>query len=131
MHAAATRRNLEAVRILIAAGADLNLDDGYGSTAMAMAVDVYTRERQVDDVAVALIKAGAKVNTRSRVYIDGPGGETPLHSAAAWNQRRAVAALIEAGADLNETPLDYAMSCDAKEAAELLRASGARSGKAK
>lgn len=131
--AAANQRHLDIVRALISAGAGLNLDDGHGGTALAHAVDVYTRDRQVDDVAVILIKAGADVNTKTGVYIDGPSGETPLHRAAAWNQQRAVAALIAAGADVNatqghgETPLDYALSCKSTESAHLLRAAGGRS----
>ncbi|HEY7116162.1 MAG TPA: ankyrin repeat domain-containing protein [Tepidisphaeraceae bacterium] len=130
--AAADRRQLAVVRVLIDAKANLDLDDGFGGTALMMAVDVYTRDRQVDDVALALVAAGANVNTARRAYIDGPSGETPLHRAASWNQRRAVAALIAAGANVDArtndglTPLDYADMCGCRESADLLRAAGAK-----
>jgi hypothetical protein len=58
-------------KLLIAAKADLDLDDGYGSTALAEAV--YAK---YDDLAIVLIDAGAKVNTKTGVYIDGTGDIT-------------------------------------------------------
>lgn len=118
LHAAASALRREVIELLIGAGASLDLDDGYGATALAMSVDVYDREQQMDDCALLLIKAGAKVNTKTGIYIDGVGGDTPLHRAVCRNQKRAVVGLIEAGADVNakddggSTPLHDAYLCD-------------------
>ncbi|WP_075096483.1 ankyrin repeat domain-containing protein [Planctomyces sp. SH-PL14] len=121
LHAAASARRPDMVAWLIEAGADLDLDDGYGATALYMSVDVYDRKNLHDECALLLIRAGAKVNTRTGVYIDGNGDNTPLHRAVVWNQRRAVSALIEAGADVNArteggmTPLHDAYLCGADQ----------------
>jgi ankyrin repeat protein len=59
---------------------------------------------------------------------------TPLHVAAKRGNREVVAAILEAGADINatsemhQTPLDIALKHDHKSVAELLRKKGARPG---
>ena len=121
LHAAASALNADIVKILIDSGANLDLDDGHGATALYMSVDVYDRENQKDECALLLIKAGAKVNTKTGIYIDGIGGHSPLHHAVAWHQKRAINALIAAGANVNAqddsggTPLHTAYSCDAND----------------
>lgn len=61
---------------LIAAKVNLDLDDGYGATALYEAI-----YNSYDEMALLLIEAGAKVNTKTGIYIDGTGDITPLHRA--------------------------------------------------
>ena len=101
------RRRVAIAKLLIKAKAALDLDDGYGATALAQAVD-----NDYEDLALLLIEAGAKVNTKTGIYIDGPGDVTPLHDAA--ENPQLVAALLKHGADVSarttseDTPLHSA-----------------------
>lgn len=80
--------NLEAVRLHIAAGSDLNMKDPYGSTALIVAA---TFDKV--DVAKALIEAGAGLD------IVNNDGSTALHTAAFLCRTEIVKALIDNGAD--------------------------------
>ena len=62
--------------MLIAAKANLDLDDGHGATALS--TSVYLRH---DDLALLLIASGAKLDTTTGIYIDGTGGIAPVHRA--------------------------------------------------
>jgi ankyrin repeat protein len=100
-------RRVAIAKLLIAAKAKLDLDDGYGNTALAEAV--YSN---YEDLAMLLIENGAKVNTKTGIYIDGDGDITPLHRAA--GNPRLVEALLKHGADVKardtsgDTPLHWA-----------------------
>jgi hypothetical protein len=119
-------RRVQIAKLLIAAGAQLDVDDGYGATALYQAVYYH-----YEDLALLLIDAGANVNTRTGVYIDGPGDLTPLHYA--HDNPRLVEALIAHGADVNAkdsggaTPLDWAIDWGKVKSVQLLKAAGARS----
>ena len=81
--------DFEAVKALIDAGADLNIQDDDGDTPLHWAADGYT------DIARALIDAGADLN------IQDDDGWTPLHWVAGSGYTDIARALIDAGADLN------------------------------
>ena len=110
----------ELVKLLIAAGADVNKADKWGSPPLHSAA-----EYGHTDCVKLLIAAGADVNKTNE------DSETPLYTAA-WNgHTECVKLLIDAGADVNktnedgETPLYWAESNGHTECAELLCAAGA------
>jgi ankyrin repeat protein len=86
---AAMRQDVDAVRGLIARGADPDAAHGDGMTALHWAA-------QHGDVEIAglLLDAGADTETRTRL-----GGHTPLHVASRSAQELTVTALLVAGAD--------------------------------
>ena len=124
--AAAVKNNTEAVKVLIAAKANLNETDGsHGNTALTVAASQGNAE-----IAKALIDAGADVNLRElqergvtallfavsgghidvvRLLLKGGAdvdahtmdGVSALMSAAALGRPELVKLLIEAGADVN------------------------------
>jgi hypothetical protein len=118
------RRRITIAKLLLQAKADVNLHDGYGATALASAVD-----NRYDDLALRLIDAGADVNTKTGIYIDGSGGITPLHRAT--DRPHLVKALLAHGADPNTrhdggiTPLHWAVQVPQLESARLLIDAGA------
>ena len=108
------------VRALIAAGADVNVPQGDGATALHWAA-----HRNDAEAAALLIAAGADVDAANAL------GATPLWLAAANGSAPIVARLLEAGADPNvtlrmgETPLMAAARGGSRPAVELLLAHGA------
>ena len=93
--------------ILLSHKADLDIDDGYGATPLYEAI--YERKLEM---AKTLLRYGAKVNTKTGIYIDGTGDTTPLHRAA-WSAEL-TKLLLEKGADpkakdsTGRTPFDWA-----------------------
>lgn len=86
---AASAGDLDRVRALIEAGANVNLKDPQGWTALVLAADMgYT------NVVEALLKAGADANQ------EGPPGSTALMRAAYFGRLETVRVLIPA-ADVN------------------------------
>ena len=85
---AAAFGNVEAGKILVDAGADLNYQNADGSTALHTA-SVFGKV----DFAKYLIDAGADLNVKNN------GGSTALHSAAFFCHVEIVEALLEKGAD--------------------------------
>jgi cytohesin len=117
--------NIEAVRLHLAAGVDVNakaasLSDG---TPLHDAASWGHKE-----IAELLIAAGADVNAKK------DDGVTPLHYAAAGDYEEAAELLIAEGADINakyedgDTPLDWAIRLKRTEAADLLRKHGGMTG---
>jgi ankyrin repeat protein len=99
---AARDGNIEAVRQHLAAGADVNAKNDYGSTPLHRAA--------ITEIAELLIAKGADVNAKM------DNGLTPLHYAASNDHKEITELLIAAGADVNAkddrsgTPLDSANS---------------------
>ena len=87
---AAANDDLELVRALIKAGANVKLKNQLGTSALTEAAIIGSAP-----VVEALIKAGADPNFRT------PDGETPLMAAARSGKVDAVKALLAAGADIN------------------------------
>ena len=86
---AARRGDTDAVRALLQAGADPNLAQGDGLTALHLAA----REGHLE-IVDALIGAGAETAAVTRI-----GDYTPLHLAGGAGQAGVVGALLGAGAD--------------------------------
>ena len=90
---AAKQGDADAVRYLLADGADVNAAQGDGMTALHWAADGGHA-----DVADLLLSAGAEVEAKTRV-----GSYTPLHLAARSGHRPVAKALLDAGADPHVT----------------------------
>ena len=97
--------DLEDIRVLIDAGADVNAKDEDGWTPLLLAVDCGHLE-----ALQTLIDVGADVNAKNN------SGDTPLHYMVSYDSNpKVLHALINAGADVNaknedgKTSLYYAM----------------------
>ena len=90
-------RHTETVRLLVAAGANVNLADRQGVTPLA-----HARKRGFDSMAAILEQAGGQVRL-SDGTIDARDalGRTALLRATYAGDVKAVRALLEAGADVN------------------------------
>jgi NAD(P)-dependent dehydrogenase (short-subunit alcohol dehydrogenase family) len=89
LHEAALEGNLEAVRQLIEAGADLNAKEPSGGSSPLITAAIFGQT----EVAKALIEAGADVDQQNN------DGSTALLTAAFLCRTEIVAALLDAGAD--------------------------------
>ena len=122
IHKAARKGDLEDVRALIAAGADLSELDKAVGTALHWAA-----ARGHVEVARALIEAGADPSQESH----GPDLLTPLHLASTGGHVLVVQLLVEAGADLAAgegnigTPLHSAAQADKAKVIDYLLSAGA------
>lgn len=121
LHDAARQGDFDAVREMIAEGADLDEKAQNGETPVILAV-----LGGHEEVARALIEAGADIHGRNA------GGFTPLHAAAYAGELAMAQLLIERGADINDaqnkagvTPLFPAIEEKHAAVAELLIAEGA------
>ena len=86
---AAMRRELDAVRALLAKGADVNAPQADGMTALHWAA-------RAGDVPLTALLLGAGANVKSVTRV---GAHTPLHVASEQGNAPVVAALLKAGAD--------------------------------
>jgi len=120
---AARGRELEAVRSLLAGGADANAALGDGMTGLHWAAQHGDAE-----MTVLLMDAGADPTAVTRI-----GEHTPLHVASRAGHAPVVTALVEAGADVQAstttgaTPLHFAAASGSGEAVAALIAAGADS----
>lgn len=89
IHTAALMGDLAAIEQHIAAGSDLNGKDPFGGSTPLITAAVFGRT----DVALALIKAGADLNTQNK------DGASALHVAAFFGRKDIVESLLVHGAD--------------------------------
>jgi ankyrin repeat protein len=119
IHEAVGTGNIEAVKKHLAAGTDVNANDG-GWTPLWYAADEGHKE-----IVELLIAKGADVNAKNK------GDVTPLYGAARSGRKEVAELLIAKGADVNAKdvngtiPLHYAAYEGHKEIVELLIAKGA------
>ncbi len=83
LHGAARSRNVEAVRLLVARGADVNAADRGGRTPLHDGVSYKSL-----DVVKILVGSGANVNSKNRE------GETPLRSVVYWDGKQEAMELV-------------------------------------
>ena len=119
---AAMRGDVEAVRELLAAGADVNAAQGDGMTALHWAA-----ERGDAELAAMLLYAGASPEPVTRI-----GHYTPLHLASRVGSAPVVEAILAAGSDPRAvtttsgvTPLHLAAGAGDPGAVSLLLVAGA------
>ena len=123
---AVRRGDVEAVKRLIARGADVNAEDGQGHTPLYVIADAGGGNV---DVAEVLIAHGADLEKRCTRRYCRP--ETALHRAAENGQLGLVQLLIREGADVNAegdhqgTPLHLAAEAGCEEVVEVLLSGGA------
>lgn len=114
---------VEVGKLLIKAGANVNVDDGRGATPL------YNSAAGKSDLLLLLVEHGARVNSKTGIYIDGPGDKTPLHLAI--HSPNNLAILIHEGAELNaidtaeNTALHRAVQADELASVKLLLEAGA------
>jgi ankyrin repeat protein len=116
---AAKAADVPAIKLLLGAGALVDLPNIFGHTALMAACGSgrgnnptrggHQTEEQAIEAAKLLLAAGANVNARTR------DGDTALHGAAIHGWSKLIEVLASAGADLDlpdkdgMTPIDYAM----------------------
>lgn len=109
---------------MIAAKADLDLDDGVGATALYESI-----YNGFDDLSLLLIASDAKLDTKTGIYIDGAGDITPLHRAT--KSPRVLAAMLKRSASVNvkdttgSTALHWAALASNEASVKLLLEAGA------
>jgi len=118
---AAANDDLDLVRALIRAKANVTLKNQFGTSALTEAAIVGSAP-----IVEALLKAGADPNTKN------PEGETPLMAVARSGRVDAARRLLEAGADVNaretwggQSALMWAAAQGQAEMVKLLAAKGA------
>ena len=90
LHLAAGEGNLELILCLLAAGADLDIQDNAGNTARHLAS---FKPSDTSEMVSILLANWAHPNVRNRA------GETPLRRAMTFELAAVVQALLEGGAD--------------------------------
>lgn len=101
MIACRTGANPEAVRVLLAAGADVNTNDSYGQTPLCLTAGAPAGGRKRIEIAAALLGAGANVNGEQ-----GYARATALDFACVGSHHEMVKFLIDAGADVGHHDRD-------------------------
>jgi len=130
-------RNFKIVKLLIDAGADINIIDNNHNTALTLLLDtntntylnqeVCTSSHNLYNIAKYLIDHGANVNVRTSPH---QNSKTPLMLACKINQPQIVQYLIDHGANINEkndseeTSLIYAFNSYNLEIVKILVENG-------
>ncbi|KAL2283309.1 hypothetical protein FJTKL_09942 [Diaporthe vaccinii] len=100
MIACRTGANPEAVRVLLAAGADVNTHDSYGQTPLCLTAGAPGGHSRIE-IAAALLDAGANINVEQ-----GYARATALDFACVGSHFEMVKFLIDAGADIGHHDRD-------------------------
>ena len=122
VHRAVEENNKSDLRMLIAAGANVDKADKNGKTPLWIASEIGR-----EDIVRMLIDAGAYVNMAE--FLDG---KTPIYIATEKKHEEIVRLLIAAGADVNKvnerrkTPLWKAVHRGHRKIAKILREAGGR-----
>ena len=109
---AIARNNKDITRLLISAGADVNVMDQMGSSLLHQAIE--KNEKKNTEIFKMILSAGASllfnpslrssyslIYTGANVNVVDRYGETPLHLAVEKNNTVIIKLLIDAGADEN------------------------------
>jgi ankyrin repeat protein len=120
--------DIEAMKLLIAHGANVDLPTATGITPLMAAagngsanLDTrgrYKTEEQAIEAVELLVKSGANINARDR------GGQTALHGAASWGWNGLVKSLAANNVDL------AAKDAQGRTAADIARGAASSSGRA-
>lgn len=108
---AASQGQAEAICLLLAAGANIDMPTDDGDTNALMLAALYSNA----DCVRLLLTYGATLHFKSPATADGKGGMTPLHNAAAVGSIEVTELLLNAGAEINSpcgggwTPLMWAI----------------------
>ncbi len=115
--------DIDLVRLLLASGADVNLNIGSYKSPLHTALESSTHYNF--EIVKILIEAGAYIHRKTQF------GQTPLHRAVKIGNLEAVNLLIEKGAEVNaidgddRTPLFFTMESGSIEISERLLKAGA------
>jgi ankyrin repeat protein len=124
LHMACDKQHLEVIRLLLAAGADVNVPTSRGETPLFCAASAHrATDEHTRETLELLLGHGAEVNAQAK------GGYTALLWCALCSLRTSVELLLRHGANPGlqtedgDTPLDVAKD---PEVAALLKAAGAQ-----
>jgi uncharacterized protein len=122
---AAEVNNLEAIKALVAGGADANIPTTMGTTPLMLAAGAGTdvqRARSIEERGLAVETARYLLEHGADVNAVGEFGWTPLHAASYQGLTGVIELLVSKGANLEakdklgQTPLSIALSVLTKEA---------------
>ena len=88
-------RSLETIKILLNAGASVNLKDDAGNSSLSIAIELSRRYKGVSPVLLLLLENGANPNAEQ------PGEDSPLMMAVEIVNLSVSEVLIQAGANVN------------------------------
>jgi hypothetical protein len=103
---------IEAVRLLLESGADINAQGWHGSALLAASYRGYDR------IVQRLLESGANVNAQGGEYGNRSYGKIALVAASAEGHDQIVQRLLESGADINAQGRMYGMTALVAASAE-------------